>query len=191
MSGGRSSRMGGQNKAFLNFYGESLISRIADRFGSQVSELYLNIAADQTEDLAHYQQLDVPLIPDMLGGAKGPLMGLASAFQYTNSRVNIAICPCDAPFVPSNLVSALAEYMKNQNAEVVCPSYEGFLQPTFALWDRSVAERVIEAATIDNVAGLKALYSELKFSPLEWPQERVNPFFNVNTRAELSLAKKL
>jgi molybdopterin-guanine dinucleotide biosynthesis protein A len=186
LCGGKSSRMLGQTKAFVDFAGETLLDRIIRRFESQVHGLILSVAEDQSD----YQSIDFPKVNDIVSGPHGPLMGLASAFQSTEAKVDLVLCPCDAPFVPSTLVAALEEKILAENADIVCPSYEGELQPTFALWNKRTAHRVIQAATKEGIGGLRVLYSEFNAVQLEWPKQKRSPFFNINTPEDLNFARE-
>jgi len=187
LCGGKSSRMLGQTKAFVEFSGETLLDRIVGRFEFQVQGLILSVAEDQSA----YQSIDLPKVSDMVSGPHGPLMGLASAFQNTGAKVDIALCPCDAPFVPRDIVAKLTQKMTDESADIVCPSFEGELQPTFALWNKRTANRVIEAATMEGIGGLRALFSEFNVVQFEWPKQERDPFFNINTPEELNFALSL
>jgi molybdopterin-guanine dinucleotide biosynthesis protein A len=180
--------MKGRNKALVEFNGVPLLQRIKSRLQPQVSRLLVNLAEATDE----YRSFELELCLDINADA-GPLMGLASAFRQTDAEQNIQLCPCDAPFVPENLVVSLTDMMMAKNADIVCPLYGGELQPTFALWNRTTARRVITAVTDEGIGGLKALYSRFDLATLEWPQpdqhqSKPNPFFNINTQEELSLA---
>ena len=175
--------MGKQNKALVDFNGQPLLRRIKSRLESQVDRLLLNLA-EESED---YRDFDLEYIIDKSPDS-GPLMGLATAFQVTTAEQDIVLCPCDAPFVPMDLVVNLMDMMVQENADIVCPTYEGELQPTFALWNRRTAERVVSAATEGGIGGLKALYPEFAVATLEWRRAEPNPFFNINNQDELNLA---
>ena len=186
LCGGKSSRMLGQNKALVDFNGEPLLQRIKSRFQPQVDGLLLNLAANSEQ----YRSFDLDYVIDNASDL-GPLMGLASAFEHTQAMRNIALCPCDATFIPSNLVAVLNERMAVEDADIVCPAYQGQLQPTFALWHRRTAQRVISATAQEGAAGLKELYSKFNVARVDWPLAEAlgpSPFFNINTQDELSLA---
>lgn len=183
LCGGKSSRMMGENKALIEFDGDPLLQRIVSRLEPQVDGILLNIA-DNTGD---YNPFDLEYCFD-IEPDQGPLMGLASAFQMTNAARDIVLCPCDAPFIPLDLVVNLMDMMATENADIVCPKYGGELQPTFALWNRATAVRVIAAATEESIGGLKALYPEFALATIDWPLSEPNPFFNINRPDDLDLA---
>lgn len=183
LCGGKSTRMKGQNKALVDFGGQPLLQRIRSRLEPQVSRLLLNLA----EEAGEYDQFQLEYCLDLKPDA-GPLMGLASAFRTTEGE-DILLCPCDAPFVPENLAQRLTERMLAEDADIVCPSYQGALQPTFALWHRRCADRVISAATNEGLSALKELYPEFRVATLEWPEESPEPFFNINKPGELDFAQ--
>lgn len=184
LCGGKSSRMNGQNKALVDFDGQPLLQRIKLRLQPQVRRILLNLAEDSDEYRSFGLDICLDIKPD-----SGPLVGLASAFQMTNAEQDIFICPCDAPFVPIDLVRCLSAFMAKENADIVCPKYAGEPQPTFALWHRKTAAIVVESVT-KGIGGLKALYPELVVATIDWPESEPNPFFNINTPEELSLALK-
>lgn len=183
LCGGKSTRMEGTNKALVDFGGQPLLQRIRSRLEPQVSRLLLNVA-EKSEEYDEFQlEYCLDLKPDA-----GPLMGLASAFKVTEKE-NILLCPCDAPFVPENLAERLMELMMSRDADIVCPTYGRALQPTFALWHRRCANRVISAATNGGLSALKELYPEFRVATLEWPEESPEPFFNINKPSELDFAE--
>lgn len=175
--------MQGPAKALLDFGGEPLLQRIRARIAPQTSRILLNLGTETEE----YDHFGLPICYD-LKPDRGPLMGLASAFKLSGGKQDIALCPCDAPFVPPGLVAEQIYLMDVKNADVVCPRYKGQFQPAFALWHHRMAERVISAATQEGVGGLQALYPELALAILDWPEEDPDPFFNINEPGDLSLA---
>ncbi len=89
LMGGKSSRMG-QEKAFVQFQGQSLFERVKALAASIDEEYYLSVSYEQFESLGH----EYRCILDVVSG-KGPLGGIVSALAYL--RDDILVLPIDLP----------------------------------------------------------------------------------------------
>lgn len=187
LAGGRSSRMGGGRKALLELGGRSLIMHVRDRLQAQVGQLL--ISCEATDDA--FDGLGLECVPDLLPGYRGPLTGLYSALQCLADRrhgAGLVLCPCDAPFVPRDLVQTLLDAGREKLRPVVAVSWRGVLQPTFSLW-QSHHLPVVRAAVVEQgMGGLKQVMLSMPHEIVEWPETQPPPFFNVNTPEELETA---
>jgi molybdopterin-guanine dinucleotide biosynthesis protein A len=186
--GGRSSRMGVSHKALLELGGQTIMARVLDRLKSQLDPLVLSCESDSSA----FDQFDLPLVPDLLADFQGPLSGLYSALRYLSDQGHkngLVLCPCDAPFIPQNLVEVLLDAHQGSEAAVVVVSYQGELQPTFSLWQNHHLEVIEEAVIKRGVGGLKYMLKSLPHEVVEWAPEEPSPFFNVNTPDDLHRAE--
>jgi molybdopterin-guanine dinucleotide biosynthesis protein A len=186
--GGRSSRMGGAHKALLELGGPTLLARVKARLQAHTDPLLLSC-----EDGGNtFEAYGLPVVADLLPGFRGPLSGLYSALRYLAHRGHdsgLVLCPCDAPFIPENLVQVLLDASQGAGGPVVVVSYQGELQPTFSLWQNDHLE-VIQAAVVDEGAGgLKYVLKSLPYKVVEWAPSKPPPFFNVNTPADHKTAQ--
>lgn len=195
LAAGRSSRLPKQHKGLQLLRQKPLIAHVIERFAPQVNHLYIN------SHVADYAQFDYPLLADQNGLFNGPLNGLLSCMQHAlKHHPNIewlAITPCDAPFLPSDMVSQLANAQTSAMAR--CYATQETLQPTFSLWNVQLLNTLTEAVSKQQLGGFKAFIHLLQqqddrlFYPLDWPVEEssqsINPslpaFFNINTPADL------
>jgi molybdopterin-guanine dinucleotide biosynthesis protein A len=99
--------------------------------------------------------------------------------------------PCDGPFIPKNLVAELYQLMVENDADIACVRYQGFAQPTFSLWHKRALPAVEETLLVKKMGGFKPLLAELKTVYLDWPEQPLNPFFNINTPEDLAEAELL
>jgi molybdopterin-guanine dinucleotide biosynthesis protein A len=191
LAGGRSSRMGVTRKALLELGGQPLIRRVIDRLADHLDPLLLSCESD-TSDFDSY---GLAIVPDLLPDYRGPLTGLYSALVYLHDESHnnpLVICPCDAPFIPINLVQVLLDADQNEHQKVIAISYQGVLQPTFSLWQNHHLPVIREAVVEQGRGGLKHLLTSLPHKIVEWtPVESSvgpSPFFNVNTPEEFESA---
>ncbi len=191
LAAGRSSRMGSVNKVQAVLAGRSLLNHVIDRLAPQVDQLVIN------GDAGTCGESDYPLVEDALDGFQGPLMGLYSALSSAKSSDKLGqatylmMVPCDGPFIPNNLVAELHQQILEQDADVACIRYQGFAQPTFSLWHKRVAPAVKEALLVKKYGGFKPLLADLNATYLDWPEQSVSPFFNINTVDDLAEAEGL
>jgi len=187
LAGGRSSRMGGRRKALLELGGRPLLTHVRDRLRKQVGPLLIGCETI-SDDLEGF---GLECIPDLLPGYRGPLIGLYSALQCLADRghaAGLVLCPCDAPFVPLDLVQTLLDESREKIRPVVAVSWRGVLQPTFSFW-QSHHLPVVKAAVIEQgMGGLRHVMLSMPHTLVEWPVTEPPPFFNVNTPEELKTA---
>jgi molybdopterin-guanine dinucleotide biosynthesis protein A len=185
LAGGRSSRMGGGCKALIELAGCSLLERVVERLRPQTGGLLLSCEADTGD----FDRFDLPRVPDLLSGHCGPLVGLYSALLHlvdTGQCDSLVLCPCDAPFVPLDLVPVLLEAGRGGQAAVV--SWRGVLQPTFSLWHDHHLALLREALLEKGLGGPRQVLRQIPHEVVEWPDVEPPPFFNVNTPADLERA---
>jgi len=187
LAGGRSRRMGVSHKALLDLGGRPLLAYVIDILQPQLDPLMLSCESDNSE----FEDFALPLVPDLFPSFRGPLMGLYSALQHLVDAGNnngLVLCPCDAPFIPGNLVQTLLDASQGDNGPVVVVSYQGELQPTFSLWRNHHLPIIREAVVGRGQGGLKHVLDSLPHRIVEWASAEPPPFLNINTPAELKAA---
>jgi molybdopterin-guanine dinucleotide biosynthesis protein A len=187
LAGGQSRRMDVERKALLEIGGRTLLARAIDKLRPQVQPLLLSCES-ATGDFDSY---GLAVIPDLLPRFSGPLSGLYAALQHLSVAGNadgLVVCPCDAPFIPENLVQVLLDAGQGEPNKPVVISYRGVLQPTFSLWQCEHLPSVHDALVKKGLGGLKQLLSLLPHTVVEWASTEPSPFFNINTPADLETA---
>jgi len=187
LAAGHSKRMGCEDKLKSILQGKALLEHVIDRLEPQVGELFINA----NPDLCGEQSLTV--IADHMAGFQGPLTGLWSALKSDQLRdaSYLMMVPCDGPFIPQNLVAELYQMTVKNDADIACVRYQGFAQPTFSLWNKRVLSAVEETLLKKKMGGFKSLLAELNTVYLDWPEQPINPFFNINTPEDLAAAERL
>lgn len=187
LAGGRSSRMGVDRKALLELKGQSLLSRVINRLQKHLDPLMLSCESATDE----FDAFELPVVPDLLPSHRGPLTGLCSALQYladAGHDKGLVLCPCDAPFIPENLVQILVDASQGEEKPVVAVSYDGVIQPTFSMWHSHHLPVIHEAVVRKGMGGLKHILTSVPHKVVEWAVSEPPPFFNVNTPQELESA---
>jgi len=189
LAGGRSSRMGGLSKALFPLNDEALLTHVIRRLQPQLGTLLLSTEGPDSE----LESFGLPLVPDLLPRYRGPLTGLCSALHYlaeNDENNGLVLCPCDAPFIPPDLVKRLVNAAEGSPKPVVVASYEGYLQPTFSLWQSHHLPVIHDAVVKRGDGGLKFMLRSLPHVIVEWVSAEPPPFYNVNTPQELQAAEE-
>jgi molybdopterin-guanine dinucleotide biosynthesis protein A len=185
LAGGASSRMGAP-KALLPFAGRPLAARALARLRPQAGAVYLNVR-EPDPTLASF---GAPLIPDPAHwhGA-GPLAGVAAALRRADADgfAYLATAPCDAPFLPLDLVARLAAPGARA---AVAVSVRG-LEPMFALWPVEAIGSVEAALAAGRASPRSVLQAMGAAQVLFAAVDGRDPFANLNTRQEFAAAEAL
>jgi len=136
LAGGRASRMGGVDKGLVEVEGRTLVERVMERLQPQVGPMLISA----NRNLDRYRTFGFPVLLDAEEGLEpfpGPLAGMLAGLRAAATPW-VATAPCDAPFLPLDLVSHLAEALAGASAAV---AYAGeHIQPVFCLLHVSLAE---------------------------------------------------
>src|SRR5277367_6822479 len=185
LAGGRSSRMGA-TKAFASLAGRPLLVHVLDRLRPQTARVYLNAR----DDSDRWRAFGCPLVEDApeWRGA-GPLAGIAAALARAAAEgfAWLATAPCDAPFLPLDLVAKLAAPIGSGAPAAVAVGPAG-LEPLFALWPVA-AVGLIETA-LAGQAGPSRVLHEMGAARVSFGSStEADPFANLNTPEELAAAE--
>ena len=126
LSGGRSRRMGGQDKGLLLLENKPMIEWSLLRFSSQVSKVVIS-ANRNTEQ---YASFGYSVVADDIPDFRGPLAGVAAGLSQSHTPWLMSI-PCDSPLIPDDLVSRFYDQAISYGFKASA-AYDGRrLQPAF------------------------------------------------------------
>lgn len=178
LAGGRAQRMGGQDKALQLLCGRPLLAHVIAALGPQVDALVIS----SNRPAADYRQFSLPVIADTLAEQPGPLAGLLSALQSSDSELVLSV-PCDTPLLPSDLLERMRAALEAVNADVCSVSDGQQLHAAIMLVRRSL----LPALTEYLASGQRKVQAWLRSQRLAIADYSDQPerFSNVNTPAEL------
>jgi molybdopterin-guanine dinucleotide biosynthesis protein A len=191
LAGGLARRIGGGDKALRVIAGRSVLTRLVDRLAPQVDRVVLN-ANDNPRRFAAF---GLPVVGDNLPDHPGPLAGVLAVLEWIAARDPriewVVTVPGDAPFLPRDLVRRLHAGRCHDNAALACAASQGRIHPIVAVWPVSLRHDLRRALVEDGVRKVDAFRQRYPCSVLQWPTEPVDPFFNINTPADLTAADHL
>jgi molybdopterin-guanine dinucleotide biosynthesis protein A len=188
LAGGQARRLGG-DKALRLLGGQPLLAHVIARARPQVAALALSANGDP----ARYASFGLPVLGDTLPGFAGPLAGILAGMEWAASGGAdlIASFPCDAPFFPSDLVARLALARAEAGAAIACAASGERLQPVFALWPVALRTALRDAIVDGGVRKVDAWAGRQGLVTVPFPTVPFDPFFNINTPADLAAAETL
>ena len=178
LCGGRGSRLGGVAKPLVGLGGKPLLAHVIERLRPQVDAILLSCATPSTG----YERFGCPIVEDRVAGA-GPLAGIASSIPHVLTPWTLTT-PADTPFLPADLVAALAPACLRSGAAV--PMAAGRRQNLTLLLDRANAE----CLAAFYAKGGRAAHRWLDGSAAEAVELPEEGLFNVNTPEDLAWAQR-
>ncbi len=190
LAGGRSSRMGGRDKALCPLNGATLAERCTSRLRPQVAALAVNANGDA----GSFAFLGLPVLPDPVADYPGPLGGILAALDWAGEEgkavVTVAV---DTPFFPADLVARLTEAGQDR---VAVAASGGSLHRVFTLWPCGLKDELRRFLATAGTGRVLTFLERVGFEAVEFPMLALplgpfDPFFNINTPADLVRAEKL
>jgi molybdopterin-guanine dinucleotide biosynthesis protein A len=177
----------GTDKAALDLDGRPLIAHVIERLAPQVETLVIN--ADHADRFAGFGAPVVPDAVDRLGA--GPMAGIAAALAYAKAAGFdlLATAPCDAPFLPLDLVARLLDALTDLRAPAAVAVSARGVEPMFALWRVAILPEAI-AALASGEASPRKLFARSGAAYVEFvADDEANVFANLNTPDQLAAAR--
>jgi molybdenum cofactor guanylyltransferase len=191
LAGGLARRMGGGDKALRPLAGVTLLGRVIARAAPQVATLCLNANGDPSR----FAQWGLAVVPDDVPGAPGPLAGILAALDWaamTRPEIDlVASFPCDAPFIPRDLVARLAAARQEQGVEIAVAASGGRTHPVVALWPVALRGDLRRALVEEEIRKVERWIARHPAAVVEFVSDPVDPFLNGNTPEDLAEAERL
>jgi len=197
LAGGLATRMGGGDKCLLMAGGRSLLAHAIDRLRPQVDGLILNANGDP----ARFAGFGLPVVADSVAGFAGPLAGVLAGMEAAAARgaSHIVTVAGDTPFFPGDLAARLRDAAQAEGKPLACAAApEGgrlWDHPTFGLWPVALAADL--RAALEGGVRKVVLWTgrhgcaRAVFDPGAPDGSGIDPFFNVNTPADLTEADRI
>ena len=181
IAGGKSSRLG-EDKRFIKIGGVTLLENILKKSAAQnFSEIFLCVESETAPIKKLAAQYNAKILVDTIQNA-GALSGIANGLKHSKNNWSLAVS-CDMPFFDFEILKAvtLPEVL------AVIPVANGRRQMLGAFYHKSAAEIFFQELANNQNKILDAV-KKIPHNFLELSSGAAN-FFNVNTRADLKLAR--
>jgi molybdopterin-guanine dinucleotide biosynthesis protein A len=181
LAGGRSTRMGGRDKAFAAVDGEPIAVRTIRLFRGLFPQVIV-----ATNHADRYRALDVETVGDVYPGC-GPLAGIHAAMRAAR-HPHVFVAACDMPGLDADVIRFLLARIGD--ADAVVPRWDDDIEPLHAVYAVRLVDRVEEALR----AGRHAIRELLPRVRVDYVGEEelgrirgtARSMLNVNTPEELA-----
>lgn len=193
LAGGRSSRMGGGDKVLRPLGGRPLLAHAIERLAPQVGALALNANGDPDR----FAAFGLTVVADTIAGHAGPLAGILAGMEWAIGRpgtTHIVSAAGDTPFFPGDLVARFLAANGGEMSRIVIAASSGRRHPVFALWPvalrQALADHMAAAGNL-SVSGFAERHgcTVCDFTASRPGAASIDPFFNINTPADLAAAE--
>jgi molybdopterin-guanine dinucleotide biosynthesis protein A len=180
LSGGKSTRMGGKNKAFLSLNGEVVIERVLKLFKELFDETIV-----VTNSPLEYLDYDVHIVTDIIKG-KAALGGIYTGLFYASSE-HCFVSACDMPFLDKRFIEYMISKIKGH--DIIVPQASDGFQPLHAIYSKKCIPLMKKLIDRDELK-IRILYKKMNTLTLSTdtitsfdPDERM--FLNINSEEDL------
>ena len=184
IAGGKGIRIGG-DKPQRMLAGKTLLDHAIGKAAAFSSHFAIAANRDGVSSLPR----DCFFLVDQIDDA-GPISGLTSALKHgaDHGAEHVMTISCDTPFLPPDLLSKLYDSVGNTNVAVAKSGNR--LHPACALWRTEVLGSLSDYLE-QNRRSLTGFAEAIGYVEVEWPIERLDPFFNINTTDDLVRAEQI
>ncbi len=193
LAGGLARRMGGGDKARIEIGGTSILDRVLARLSGQCIDIVVNANGDPER----FADTGCVVVPDNVPGHPGPLGGILAGLDWLAGQESgvewIVSVPGDCPFLPDNLVEKLHAARRKMGAGVplACARSGEWRHPVVGLWPLALREDLRKALIEEDLRKIEIWTARHGIAIANWPDQPIDPFFNVNTPEDAERAKRI
>ena len=191
LAGGLARRMGGGDKALLTVGDETILARALKRLSPQCARMMLNANGDP----ARFAFTGLPVVADDVAGFAGPLAGILAGLDWAATHAPelewAVSVPGDCPFLPHDLVARLHAVREAEGAALACARSGAWRHPVVGLWRVALRHDLRHALVDEDLRKIEVWTARHGIAIADWPDQPVDPFFNVNTPEDLAAANRV
>ena len=191
LAGGLARRMGGGDKTRIRIGGKTILERVLARLKPQCAAVILNANGDP----ARFADTGLPVVPDTVPDFAGPLAGILAGLDWTAAHApaitDVASVPGDCPFLPGDLVARLSAAREAAGVPLACARSGDWRHPVAGLWPVALRQDLRKALVEEDMRKIETWTARHGIAVGDWPATPIDPFFNVNTPADVAEAEHM
>ena len=188
LAGGKSQRFG-QDKSQVKLQNKLLIDYILEEIIDEFREILI-IANEQIE---YMQSQNISVIKDFKSGV-GPLGGVLTAMKWIKENNKhykwISTFPSDTPFFTKKELKYFYKKIEINESKLFFIKSKDTRHNIFGLWSVSLIEK-LEADIMKGERKVEIWANSIGVKTVNIDYKKPDPFFNINTKADLEKAKKI
>lgn len=179
----------GEDKAFTCLAGKPLIMHTHSRLQDQSSEIIISANTGQDQ----YQTLlpDSQIITDTVQPSRGPLEGILTALRYGQDKQHgswLLSTTVDCPFIPLELGRRLMQLAAATSADCVISTSKGKRHYLSSLWKLNLRDK-LDQHLLKGRYDVRSFLKTLSVAEVDFSDQPLDPFINVNTKDDLAHAE--
>ena len=190
LAGGLARRMGGGDKALIRIGGAAILDRVLAVLRGKCDPIILNANGDP----ARFARYGLPVIADSVPDFAGPLAGILAGLDWAAAHAPgtewVVSVPGDCPFLPADLVGRLHAARAEAGTPLACARSGDWRHPVVGLWRVDLRDDLRHALTVEDLRKIEIWTARHGVAIASWPDQPVDPFFNVNTPDDLAAAER-
>jgi molybdenum cofactor guanylyltransferase len=193
LAGGLARRMGGGDKARIEIGGVSILDRVLATLSGQCIDIIINANGDPKR----FEDTGCVVVADTVPDFAGPLAGILAGLDWLAAQGNgvewLLSVPGDCPFLPDDLVERLHQARREKGAGVrlACARSGEWRHPVVGLWPLALRADLRKALVEEDLRKIEVWTARHGVAIAEWPDQPIDPFFNVNTPEDAKRAEEV
>ena len=183
--------MGGGDKALLRIGGVTILERVLERLRPQCSGITINANGDPTR----FAPTGLPVVADDIPDFAGPLAGILAGLDWAAAHAPVVkwvgSVPGDCPFLPRDLIGRLHAARIQESTPLACAKSGDWRHPVAGLWPVALRDDLRRALIEEDLRKIEIWTARHGIALAEWPDNPVDPFFNVNTPEDAARANEI
>lgn len=191
LAGGLARRMGGGDKSLIELDGRPLLAHVVDRLKAQTDHVIINANGDA----ARFADYHLPVVPDPVDGAQGPLAGVLAGLDWAQAHapqcdwvMSVAV---DTPFFPQDLIARMVSAVEASGADMACATSNARSHPVFGLWPVKLAGDLRIALIEEDIRKVDIWTARYSCEMVAFEADGFDPFFNVNRPEDVEQARMI
>ena len=186
LAGGKSKRFG-EDKSEVKLGSKTLLEHTLNKIKSKFNTI---IIVSNNKIVKDYIT-----IKDCIDGQLGPLVGVLSAMKWINKNNYsynwIITFPCDTPFFNISIIDKFVEVSQLNDSLLYFAKSEEKRHNIFGLWSLKLIETLEMDIIKNNHRKVEKWADKIGVKTINISYKEVDPFFNINTKTDLEVAKKI
>lgn len=187
LAGGKNSRLGGKDKAFLKINNCTIIENNIYLLEQIFDEIIL-ITNNREKFL--FLNNNIKIASDIIKDI-GPLGGIHSALYHSKKQA-LFFTPCDMPFLNKNLIIKLITTFNKCNCDAVVPRINNNIEPLYAIYSRNILKKLQNYINETKKYSIRSFYDKINVNYLDLSDDEINnkTFTNINTPDDIKNISK-
>ncbi len=191
LAGGLARRMGGGDKVKLAIGGVTILDRVLACLSAQCGDMVINANGDPQR----FAGTGLTVVADTVPGFAGPLAGILAGLDYMAENAPhlhwMLSVPGDCPFLPEDMLERLHAARRAEGKPLACARSGEWRHPVVGLWPLALRDDLRKALIEEDLRKIEVWTARHGVAIAEWPDQPVDPFFNVNTPDDVVRAERI